>query len=339
MSGPTHAAYATSSRPIPNQSVGTKSDPYPVWWAYGKSPWLISIEWMVDDFGVARHIPANVGKSGPRLGRSMMDGEGGMAEEILYSAACGVATITFNRPEKLNSWTPSMEQQLRALTARAASDRSVRAIVLTGAGRAFCAGADLSGPRGKRQPPSPDAARGDLEQRYSYLLGIPKPIIAAINGPAAGVGLAIALYCDLRYVAAGAKINTAFVRRGLIAEHGTSWLLPRLVGTMNALELLLTGTAISAEHADRIGLARLLPAERFADEVGDIARDLAAWSSPRAMSVIKRQVYADWSRPLGEAVAIADMEQFACLESDDLREGIASFLEKRTPNFEGLGDA
>lgn len=260
-----------------------------------------------------------------------------MTEEMLYAVDGGVATITFNRPEKLNSWTPGMEQQLREMTARAADDPAVRVIVLTGAGKGFCAGADLSGPRTKREPPPADAPRGDFEQRYSYLLGIPKPIIAAINGAAAGVGLAIALYCDLRYVATGAKINTAFVRRGLIAEHGTSWLLPRLIGTMNAMELLLMGQAISAERAGEIGLARVLPAEGFAAEVDRIARELATWSSPRAMSVIKRQVYGDWSRPLGEAIVIADIEQFECLGSDDLREGISSFLEKRTPNFKGIG--
>lgn len=260
-----------------------------------------------------------------------------MSEEMLYAVENGVATITFNRPEKLNSWTPGMEQQLRELTRRAADDAKVRVIVLTGAGKGFCAGADLSGPRTKREHPPADAPRGDFEQRYSYLLGIPKPIIAAINGAAAGVGLAIALYCDLRYVAAGAKINTAFVRRGLIAEHGSSWLLPRLVGTMNAMEMLLTGQAISAERAGEIGLARVLPADNFLAEVGKIASELATWSSPRAMSVIKRQVYSGWSRPLGEAVVIADIEQFKCLDSDDLREGISSFLEKRTPNFTGIG--
>lgn len=260
-----------------------------------------------------------------------------MSEEMLYAVDGGIATITFDRPEKLNSWTAGMEQQLRALTARAAKDRAVRVIVLTGAGKAFCAGADLSGPRTKRTHPAADAPRGDFEQRYSYLLGIPKPIIAAINGAAAGVGLAIALYCDLRYVAASAKINTAFVRRGLIAEHGTSWLLPRLVGTMNAMELLLTGEAIPATRAAELGLARLLPDDGFIDEISRIARELATWSSPRAMSIIKRQVYADWSRPLGEAVAAADIEQFLCQDSDDLLEGISSFMEKRKPNFQGIG--
>ena len=261
-----------------------------------------------------------------------------MSDEMLYSVEGGVATITFNRPEKLNSWTPQMEIRLRELTARASADPAARVIVLTGAGKGFCAGADLSGPRTKRERPPADAPRGDFEQRYSYLLGIPKPVIAAINGAAAGVGLAIALYCDLRYVASGAKLNTAFVRRGLIAEHGTSWLLPRLVGTMNAMELLLTGTAITAERADAIGLARLLPAKDFAKAVAGIAHELAIWSSPRAMSVIKRQVYEDWSRPLGEAVAVSNIEQFKCFGSDDLREGIASFLEKREPNFSGISE-
>jgi len=260
-----------------------------------------------------------------------------LSDEITYELASGVATLTLNRPDKLNAWTPAMEVLLRQLLGRAAEDPAVRVIVITGAGKAFCAGADLSGPRTKREPPPADAPTGDFEQRYSYLLGIPKPIIAAINGAAAGVGLAIALFADLRYIADSAKINTAFARRGLIAEHGTSWLLPRLVGPTNALELLLTGKAISAQRAGEIGLGTVLPSEGFAEAVREVAVELATWSSPRAMAVIKRQVWTDLSRPLGEAVVIADREQFACFGSDDLKEGIASFMEKRTPQFKGIG--
>lgn len=257
-------------------------------------------------------------------------------DEILCSVEDGVATITFNRPHKLNTWTPTMEAGLRELLEQADDDPNVRVIILTGAGKAFCAGADLSGPRSKRLPPPDDAPLGDLEQRYSYLMAIRKPIIAAINGAAAGVGLVLTLYCDLRFIARGAKINTAFVRRGLIAEHGSSWLLPRLVGPMNAMELLLVGKPVDSAGVAAIGLANELPAEDFLSSVRNIAADLAHNCSPQAMSVIKQQVIADLSRPLGEAVADSNQKQFQALQTADFKEGVASFLEKRPPSFAGL---
>lgn len=257
-------------------------------------------------------------------------------DEILCSVDDGIATITLNRPDKLNTWTPGMEAGLRELLEQADDDPNVRVIILTGAGKAFCAGADLSGPRSKRLPPPDDAPLGDLEQRYSYIMAIRKPIIAAINGAAAGVGLALALYCDLRFIARGAKINSAFVRRGLIAEHGSSWLLSRLVGHMNAMELLLVGKPIDSARASVIGLANELPAENFLAAVRDIAADLTQNCSPQAMSVIKQQVIADFSRPLGEAVADSNLKQFQSLQTADFKEGVASFLEKRPPDFAGL---
>lgn len=260
-------------------------------------------------------------------------------QQISYELSNAIVTITFNRPEKLNAWTPTMEAELREAITAASQDTDARVIVLTGAGRAFCAGADLSGERSKRLTPPENAPRGDFEQRYSYLLAVPKPIIAAINGAAAGVGLCLALYSDLRYMTQSAKINTAFARRGLIAEHGSSWLLGRLIGPMNTMELLLSGKPIDAHRAAAMGLVNVLPDEGFLDQVLGIARELATYSSPRSMSIIKRQVIEDLSRSLGEAVADANIEQFKCLETDDLREGIASFLEKRPPNFKGLAAA
>jgi enoyl-CoA hydratase/carnithine racemase len=185
----------------------------------------------------------------------------------------------------------------------------------------------------------PDAPRGDLDQRYSYLLGIPKPIIAAINGPAVGVGLCLALYADLRYIAETAKVSAAFARRGLIAEHGSSWLLPRLIGVMNAMDLLLTGKSISAARAAEIGLAYLLPDGGFHDKVREIAVELATWSSPRSMSIIKSQVIEDLNKTLGDSVVRSDIEQFTCIGSTDLKEGIASFLEKRKPHFSGISSS
>ncbi len=260
-----------------------------------------------------------------------------MSDEIpvLYSVAAGVCTITLNRPERLNAWTTQMEIDFREAVERASSDAEVRAIVVTGAGRGFCAGADLGGgavqPRAELTP-----SDGDFEQRYSYLMRVPKPIIAAINGAAVGVGLCITLYCDLRYAADGAKLGTSFARRGLIAEHGSAWLLPRLIGEMNALDLLLTGRTVDAAEAAALGLVRALPADGFLDAVTAIARELATHSSPRSMRVIKEQVYAGFRQSLAEAVTLADSEQARSFTTDDFREGVASFFEKRAPAFASL---
>jgi enoyl-CoA hydratase/carnithine racemase len=254
---------------------------------------------------------------------------------ILYAIEAGVCTITLNRPERLNAWNAQMETDFRTAIERASGDEAVRAILVTGAGRGFCAGADLSGgelpPRAELTPND-----DDFDQRYSYLLRTPKPLIAAINGAAIGVGLCLTLFCDLRYAAEGAKLGTAFSRRGLIAEHGSAWMLPRLVGQMNALDLLLTGRTINASEAATMGLVRTLPAEGFLDAVTAVARDLVIYSSPRSMRVIKEQVHGGLRQTLAEAVTLADREQLASFTSNDFREGVRAFLDKRPPAFTGL---
>lgn len=265
-----------------------------------------------------------------------------MYKEILYSVANYVATITLNRPDRLNAWTRQMEAELRAAVAAAAADDNARAIVITGAGRGFCAGADMSiltgiteAPR-SRDADQASAGSGDnFGQKFSYLLAVPKPIFMAINGPIAGIGVCLSVFGDFRYMAGGAKLTTAFAKRGLIAEHGMSFMLPRLIGLMPALDLLYTARLIDGTEAARLGLANLLPAEGFAATVRSIAVDLAQNSSPRSTGVMKRQVYDDMFRDLAESWKVADAEMYASFESADFKEGVAHYFEKRAPRFTG----
>ncbi len=272
--------------------------------------------------------------------------------EVLYNVRDRVATITLNRPDKLNAWTRVMNTEMRAAIEAADADAGVRAIVVTGAGRGFCAGADMfllssvasdralaeqraQAPAAGTVPTDGDALAANYEPSFGYLMRVRKPVIAAINGPVAGIGLCFALYCDLRLMADNAKLTTAFARRGLIAEHGISWLLPRLVGPMHAMDLLLSARTVAAAEAAQMGLVKLLPAESFADAAQAVATELAQLSSPRSMGVIKRQLYDALMQPLGEAVRTADDEMRKSFTSEDFREGVAHFVEKRPPAFSG----
>jgi len=270
-------------------------------------------------------------------------------QEILYAVSGRVATITLNRPDKLNAWTRTMEQEVRQAMQEAADDDQVRAIVLTGAGRGFCAGADMSLLQGVVEhglhplpdpPPSSmpngDTARGDFQRQYSYFPAIPKPVIAAINGPAVGLGLVIATYCDLRFASEDAKFGTAFARRGLIAEYGLAWLLPKIVGHANAMDILMSARIFGAQEALRIGLVnQVLPAPALLDHVYAYANALAQEVSPRSMRVIKRQVYEAMFQTLGQALDTATEEMRASLQCEDFKEGVAHFVEKRAPAFRG----
>lgn len=261
-----------------------------------------------------------------------------MYKEILYSVADYVATITLNRPDRLNAWTPQMEAEVRAAMTAATADDNARAIVITGAGRGFCAGYDMS-----LLTPQPSDTDGvnlagssdNFNQKYSYLLVVPKPIFMAINGPIAGIGLVFSMFGDFRYMAEGAKLTTAFAKRGLVAEDGISWMLPRLIGTMNALDLLCSARVVESRDAERLGLVRALPSENFLAAVQGIAREMVTAASPRSIGVIKRQIYHAYFQSLAEAWALADKEMKAAVKSDDYKEGVAHFVEKRTPNFTG----
>jgi enoyl-CoA hydratase/carnithine racemase len=263
------------------------------------------------------------------------------AQEMKFEIVDRVATITLDRPDRMNAWTPLMESELRRLLALASDTDEVRAIVITGAGKGFCAGADMGRLSGTATGTSASPAAlapendDDLKQRYSYLLAVPKPIIGGINGAVAGVGLCIALYCDLRYMAAGAKMTTAFARRGLIAEHGSAWMLPRLIGPMNAADLLLSGRTIETAEAERLGLVRMLPAENFREAVQQKASELAKLCSPRSMRVIKQQLAFAHCQTLAESTQLANREVAACRGTEDFKEGIAHFVEKRAPRFPG----
>jgi len=265
--------------------------------------------------------------------------------EILYSVDNRVATVTLHRPDRLNAWTGVMEEEFTGALRTAAGNPEVRVIVVTGAGRAFCAGADMSLLDAASRAGSAVAGHQRLEvgfgpepyrKRYAWMLGIPKPIVAAVHGPAVGLGFVILLYCDFRLASSDARFSSIFARRGLIAEYGLAWLLPHLVGWAHAVDILLTGRMIGAAEAHRIGLVhRLYEPETYAAEVAAFARDLADGVSPRSLAVMKEQMLRALEEPLGASLDRAFREMQASLASEDFREGVAHFLEKRSPAFRG----
>ncbi|MGH7857838.1 MAG: enoyl-CoA hydratase-related protein [Candidatus Binatia bacterium] len=254
----------------------------------------------------------------------------GTAEVVLYESKDGVATLTLNRPERMNAITPEMEIRYFDLLERAGRDPDVRVVVVTGAGRGFCAGFDMEALRGLGE--GERAATSGKPQTFP--LTIPKPILAAINGSCAGLGLVWALMADLRFAAAATKFTTAFVRRGLIAEHGSSWVLPRLVGHSRALDLLLSGRVFLSEEAFEMGLVnRVVPAESLLQQTLEYARDLAVNCSPASMAAMKWQIYRHWDLDAGRSLEESNRIMARTLLSPDFREGVRSYLEKRPPRF------
>jgi len=260
-----------------------------------------------------------------------------MADTVLYSQDGPIATLTLNRPDRLNAWTPDMGSLYFDLLDRAAADPDVRVIVVTGEGRAFCAGADMEV---LRAIGAGEEERSRDVRRQTYTLQIPKPVIAMINGPVAGIGLIMALMCDIRFAASGAKMTTAFARRGLIAEHGVSWLLPRLLGPARALDLLLSGRTLLSDEAFELGLVnRVLPSEDLRETTYAYARDMAENCSPRSLSVIKHEVWSHLDKDLPEVLVEAADLMVQSMQHEDFREGVASYMEKRPPRFAGVGKA
>ena len=247
----------------------------------------------------------------------------------------GIATITLDRPEALNALTIPMKTELLAALQTVARDRSVRAVVLTGAGRAFCAGQDLK----ERLEPDPTPLAVEVRERYNPIVramrAMPQPIVGAINGVAAGAGASLAFACDLRVAAEGASFVLAFGRIGLVPDSGATWFLPRLVGPAKAAEMALLGSSLSAADAERFGVVvKVVPAETLADEARAIATRLAELA-PRALAHTKRALERSWSVTLDDALEDEAYRQGIVGASADHAEGLAAFIEKRPPRFSG----
>jgi enoyl-CoA hydratase/carnithine racemase len=263
--------------------------------------------------------------------------EAGSSGPVLCGVADGVATVTLNRPEQLNAWTPGMERRWFEVFDAVLVDPRVRAVVVTGAGRGFCAGLDAAHvaarSSGAEAPPS-------RTRQLSSLAAFPKPVVGAINGPAVGLGLALALCCDVRFAAPEARFVTMFARLGLTAEFGTPWLLPRIVGHSAALDLLLSARPVGAEEAVALRLAdRLVPAGDLLPAAERYARELAERCSPASMAAVKRLVLADQHRPIEESEADSSARNRTDAGRREFREGAAALRERRPPAFPPLDDA
>ena len=276
-----------------------------------------------------------------------------MYEQILYEVKEPVATITLNRPDRLNALTDRMLAELRHALAEAERDSKVVGIVLTGSGRGFTAGMDMQslgeiadgaaagGGAGLAELQT-DLGNRDMGPEFNvtwgYLMTVKKPLIAAVNGPCAGLGFSIAMLCDLRFASEKAVFTTSFAQRGLVAEHGVSWILPRLIGPAHALDLLLTARRVDAEEAFRLGIAnRVMAPEKLLEETRAYIEELAAKSSPTSLMVMKQQVYRHLMQPLGEAMRETNVLMDESLKRADFKEGVASFVERRPPRFPRVG--
>jgi enoyl-CoA hydratase/carnithine racemase len=269
-------------------------------------------------------------------------------EEIIYEVADPVAVITMNRPERLNALTGRTQVELKHAMIAAEADERVVGVILTGAGRAFSAGADMqtlsSIAKAGKIERDDGLAKMEAESRnrsvepefgvtWSFIPSLRKPVIAAVNGPCAGMSTAVAALCDLRFASSSAIFTTSFSQRGLIAEHGLSWILPRLIGPARALDLLWSARKVDAEEAYRLGLVDHVVDGDVVAAARDYIEELARSCSPTSLMVMKRQVYLHMMRPLDQAMDESNRLMAESLAKSDFREGVASFLEKRPPSF------
>ena len=272
-------------------------------------------------------------------------------DEIIYEIDGPVATITINRPNKLNALTDLTQAEIRHALDCSERNERILGTILTGAGKGFCSGVDMgslsemskagestwtSHEKLAAHPGNPDNDP-NFQSSPAYFLGLRKPLIAAVNGASAGLGFSYATFCDLRFVDRTAKFVTSFGPRGLIAEHGTSWMLPRLVGPSNALDLLWTSKRLDALEAFRIGYAnRLCEPGRSAIEAKQYLNEIAKTSAPISIMMMKKQIYRHLNQELGESMQESKLWMDESLKREDFKEGVLSFVEKRTPNFQSI---
>ena len=257
-----------------------------------------------------------------------------MEPVVRYEVDRGVALVTLNRPERLNAVTREMAQLYEQSLRAAAADDDVRVVVVTGAGRGFCAGADMDLLHGIGT--TGEGAAEALRPAPPLEATIPKPVVAAVNGPAAGLGFVRAMLCDVRFASADASFTTAFARRGLVAEHGISWLLPRVVGFSRAMDLLLSARKVGAQEAARIGLVDHLVDGDVVEAATAYARDLATWCSPTSMAHLKAQVWRDAGDALEPSLARMNALMAASFTGPDIVEGVQSWMERREPTWPPL---
>ncbi|MEM7405288.1 MAG: enoyl-CoA hydratase/isomerase family protein [Pseudomonadota bacterium] len=260
-------------------------------------------------------------------------------EAILYDVAERVATITLNRPERLNALNPAMRIELGAAVRAAGADDAVRAIVITGAGRGFCSGGDVKAMNERNESgagsPLMEQMAPARDETVLAMRDSPKPLIAAVNGAAAGAGMNVALACDIRIASDTAKFGQTFARRGLHPDWGGTYFLPRIVGMAKACELIFTGKMIDAEEALRLGIVtEVTSPDALLPAVMELAGAIAA-GPPIAIRLARRALYRNADCGLREALEYETFAQNLCRETDDAREGVKAFVEKRAPQFEG----
>jgi len=268
-------------------------------------------------------------------------------KEITYEKSDRIAIVSYNRPERMNAWKMSMGEEARTAMLDADKDPNIGAIILTGVGRAFCAGADMASLNNLAQGTDELAAAGtppsgteeldpNFRGRFSWMLALKKPVIGAINGPAVGMGFANALYCDIRIAAEKARMGLIFTQRGLGIEFGSSWMLPRIIGIANAMDLAVTGRLIDATEAHRMGLvSKVVPDAELMGAAKALATQIGTQCSPLGISHVKRMVYNHLFTDLATALADNDASASELTKSEDFKEGIKAFLEKRPPKFTG----